>query len=257
MAKFVTARDQRNPSDPTIKDFVTLLEWVASVQPESINWLLEASIDAVREVQSVHGISELDGHRRTTLIVTLLKPTLSTLATHNVEPTPAIRKSFEFVLRSPLFEHPVRPKELPGWAHRPRGCGWRDVCPELDKFLASETETEWSISAGKKNTYYLYYQLNRIEYDVKISQHPRFTILVRKLQRDIDNDLVEYNEKMAKMRSCVSSLKGEYLQKLFGEDMYRELVLLDNEEGGTSRDGAKRTADDEVTEEGEAKRLKT
>ena len=59
------------------------------------------------------------------------------------------------------------------------------------------------------------------------------------------------------MRSCVSSFKGEYLQKLFGEDMYRELVLLDSEEGGTSRHGAKRTADDEVTEEGEAKRLKT
>ena len=44
---------------------------------------------------------------------------------------------------------------------------------------------------------------------------------------------------------------------IHGEDMYRELVLLDSEEGETSQGGAKRTADDEVTEEGEAKRLTT
>lgn len=139
-------------------------------------------------VQPVGGISEPHHSRRTcriSLITSLLQPILSTLATHHVEPTPAVRGFFEAAFPSPLFSRPVRPAELPGWAHQPRGCGMCAVCAELDEFLASETEIGRSIYPGHKKVYHLESLLDPLRFSVETSQPWRtYMTTIRKLKRE-------------------------------------------------------------------------
>ena len=236
--------------------FLALLAWVASILPEGIDWLLEASTDAARNMHLIHEASS----NRTSVTKALLEPILSTLATHNVEPTPVIRGFFQAVLLSPLFR-PVLPRELPGWAHRPRGCNRCNVCGELDEFIALETQIVWFTAPGQWNVDHLESQLSSQKLRVVVCPPPyrgsAYRITVMKLKRETDNDVLEFNEKVAVVRSDLSPLRGGYLQKLFSEDRYRELVLLDSEGDGTSQDEAKRPAYDRAAGEGESKRLKT
>lgn len=244
-------------SDLSISDFLALFRCVATFLPEGVDQLLGGSAGSVRDVRPIGGASEAQ-FRRTSLVRFLLQTVLSTLTAHSVEPTPAIRRFFESALRSPLLCRPVLPRELPGWAHRLRGCGMCAVCGELDEFLASETVTERFFYPGASNVHHLESRVDRKQFSVNTAQpYRRYMTTIKKLKREVDHDRLELGQKMTALRGDLAPLRGEYLQKLFGEEVYRDLVLLESQGDGTGRDGVKRGADDEGIVEAEAKRLRT
>lgn len=70
----------------------------------------------------------------------------------------------------------------------------------------------------------------------------------KETKEGIDHYLLELNQKMAALRSDLSPLRGEYLQKLLCKDMYQDLVLLEREQHGTRQEGIKRVANKKALE---------
>ena len=53
-------------------------------------------------------------------------------------------------------------------------------------------------------------------------------LVVTKSRTVLEQDLAAYESQMKTLEGLVRPLRGEYLEKLLGEDVYRELVLLES-----------------------------
>ncbi|KAI0544998.1 hypothetical protein F4679DRAFT_600038 [Xylaria curta] len=157
------------------------------------------------------------------------------LQDHKVSHLDSTQQVFTFLICRYLYVNaPSYPKELPGWSHKPRGCGCKD-CNKLDDFLRAEDVSEFEI---QESLFHISARLPSSifnwdrDYQTKI-------LKVSKLQgKEFEEDVRTYNSKVAEFEKRFEKLRNEYMKELLS-DVYRELVMLERVRGSK---GAKELA---------------
>ncbi|KAI0506565.1 hypothetical protein F5B22DRAFT_623502 [Xylaria bambusicola] len=156
-----------------------------------------------------------------------------------------------------LRDLPKYPKQLPGHAHQPRGCGHCKHCHELDEFLASKFEEERVFCKGPNIYKHLQQQLpsDLFQRTVTSAKGNQYSLRVVKLNREHQVAVNEYMNQLHRALQRAQPFRSEYMKELLGTSTYGELVMLDklplsgeiqleNEEG--SQTGRKRRAGESV-----------
>ncbi|TRX91662.1 hypothetical protein FHL15_007444 [Xylaria flabelliformis] len=139
------------------------------------------------------------------------------------------RQIFTLLTRRGLYaDVPSYPKKLPGWSHKPRGCGCKD-CDKLDDFLRAEDVSEFEC---KEPPYHI--RNDRLPSSIfKLEFDPLSdTLKISKLQgKEFEDDISKYNWKVADLEERLKILRNEYMKELMGDAVYRELVMLEGVKG--------------------------
>ncbi|RYO80570.1 hypothetical protein DL764_009885 [Monosporascus ibericus] len=153
---------------------------------------------------------------------------------------------------------PTPPRRLPGWAHRPRGCGCED-CRDLDRFLSAADERVGRFTVNKDKRQHIEYRLPRYYGDksreifsCSLDQRRKpYTLVITKTRqgREFEEDTRVYRESLERFERRVRPLRLEYVEQSMGEARYRELVMLENLQVSTGQrplaeQDEKRKADD-------------
>lgn len=171
----------------------------------------------------------------------------------------SLRGVFEDLLRnyalSPFPDYPVRPAS---WAHQPRACTPTcGPCMDLDQFLIDPQHQAARFSLLKKDRDHLEKRLPRglFRCVVDPSSKPH-TLLVHKNSQDGEfrEALAAYEARAKDLRLYTKDLREEQFQKILGDDLYRELVLLEGPPGSgvsgghpsQTAAGVKREAEEEL-----------
>ncbi|RYP23543.1 hypothetical protein DL765_001057 [Monosporascus sp. GIB2] len=178
----------------------------------------------------------------------LLRALASSLPRYGVPPLCSVGDLFATLLRTYVYaDAPTPPRRLPGWAHRPRGCGCED-CRDLDRFLGAADEKVGRFSVNKEKRQHIEYRLPRYHdksrevFSCSLDQKRKpYTLVVTKVRqgREFEEDAREYRERLERFEQRVRPLRLEYVEQSMGEARYRELVMLENlqdSEGGTQLD---------------------
>ncbi|KAK5625328.1 hypothetical protein RRF57_001044 [Xylaria bambusicola] len=128
-----------------------------------------------------------------------------------------------------LRDLPKYPKQLPGNAHQPRGCGRCKHCNELDEFLVSRSEQERVFLKGPMICRHLQERLpsklfQRTQVETKAKQ---FSLRVVKLNKEHQMAVNEYMDQLYRALQRAQPFRSEYLKELLGASTYGELVMLD------------------------------
>ncbi|RYP79365.1 hypothetical protein DL769_002989 [Monosporascus sp. CRB-8-3] len=190
----------------------------------------------------------------------LLRALASSLPRYGMRPLGRVGDLFATLLRTYVYaDAPTPPRRLPGWAHRPRGCGCED-CRDLDRFLGAADEKVGRFSVNKEKRQHIEYRLPRFHdksreiFSCSLDQKRKpYTLVVTKVRqgREFEEDAREYRERLERFEQRVRPLRLEYVEQSMGEARYRELVMLENlqdSEGGTRPDerDKKRNASEQV-----------
>lgn len=190
------------------------------------------------------------------------------LGAHRAPFMESLRGLFEYLLRCFVLPPvPVYPTQLPGWAHQPRGCrGLCKHCEELDLFLTDQQRQMGDFS-----------HLRRVEVrDHVVERLPsnlfkcvgssfrdlgrrdlgrNDSFLIYKISQDgeFHEALSAYEATATALRGCAKGLHGQELRRILGEDLYRELVLLEAPQVASisghvlqTASGVKREAEEEL-----------
>ncbi|RYP35809.1 hypothetical protein DL767_003664 [Monosporascus sp. MG133] len=166
----------------------------------------------------------------------LLRALASSLPRYGVRPLGCVGDLFATLLCTYVYaDAPTPPRRLPGWAHRPRGCGCED-CRDLDRFLGAADERVGRFSVNKEKRQHIEYRLPRYYGDKS---------------REIFSCSLDQKRKPYTLRfeQRVRPLRLEYVEQSMGEARYRELVMLENLQDPTGQrslaeQDKKRKADD-------------
>ncbi|OAA34201.1 hypothetical protein NOR_08602 [Metarhizium rileyi] len=173
--------------------------------------------------------------------------------------TSVLTAFFETTLTK-YFHHtvPSIPEErFKGWVTPARGCGELScsACKELDDFLLSEDRQAIRFPSNQ-----IWHIQDRLKEDVFIKSDTEYeepgvqVLVVKKVQTVFQRDRAFYEWQIKNLERLVEPLKGEYLEKLLGNDMYRKLVLLEGLQPNTDMI-RKRPAEERFGDDG--KRAKT
>ncbi|KAK9777645.1 hypothetical protein SCAR479_05693 [Seiridium cardinale] len=172
-----------------------------------------------------NSIGSLDGFLRS----------LYDLFQDNQQPIPPlVRNLCEALLRTYVMQAvPPYPKQLPGHAHRPRGCGNSYMhckdCEILDWFLRSETETTLSLPAGKRRRDHVQQllpnDLFRVYTDIE-SRAPGALVVTKIPGREFRESLDDYFRKIGELEHRVQPYRAKHVKELLGDHLYNELVML-------------------------------
>ncbi|KAI1735371.1 hypothetical protein F4680DRAFT_435689 [Xylaria scruposa] len=187
------------------------------------------------------------------IIIDFLGHLGSMLRDHEFPFISSTREIFKLLVRRYIYaEAPSYPLKLPGWAHKPRGCGCK-ICLELDEFLISEKllKKEFNVE-----------DIDHLESQlpcgiIRCMSKPRnqFTKVLYKLKdKEFEQDVESYNEQVSAFEEDVEQLRNNYIKGLFGEADYRKLIMLErvqNMEGQkqlatAAADGKKRKAGEDL-----------
>ncbi|KAI0182841.1 hypothetical protein EV127DRAFT_491236 [Xylaria flabelliformis] len=163
------------------------------------------------------------------------------------------REIFKLLVRRYMYAAPPSyPKKLPGWTHKSRGCGCK-ICLEVDKFLESEESSKGEFIV--EDIEHLKSRLPRgvikcVNRPNKRLNIPSLVYRLYKLKdKEFEQDVESYNKQVSAFEKDFKMLRNEYMEGLFGEADYRELVMLEklqNSEGqqqlAAAVDGKKRKA---------------
>lgn len=174
----------------------------------------------------------------------------------------SVRGVFEHLLRNyALAPFPVYPTRSDGWAHRPRGCGRNcALCEELDEFLVSPVRqtAEFAVAAHIRAHF-----AGRLMGDLftctTVPRPGRKAIMVvTKRSQDGEHRaaVAAYEERLRVLRRYTEDFRHEHFRKILGDELYRELILLESPPGpdvpgasnqlDTAPGGIKREAGDEL-----------
>lgn len=149
----------------------------------------------------------------------------------------SVRGVFECLLRNyALAPCPVYPTRSDGWAHQPRGCGRNcALCEELDDFLVSPVRqtAEFAVASNTRAHFSL-----RLMGDLftcaTISRPGRKSIMVvTKRSQDGEHRaaVAAYEERIRVLRRYTEDFRQEHFRKILGDELYRELILLESPPG--------------------------
>lgn len=241
-------------NERSLKKTITLFDQGMSMGLSQLTTrLLEASCTNI-----YGGYSKED---KNTLSIDPVREFLSTLAStlqkHAAPPLESVKNMFVALIRGALVVRvPKRPKQPRGWAHNPTECpisGPCHVCKQLNTFLRDpimQAQTFW-LRPEEKQHARLLLPVRSFELDSERSRSPH-GLIVYKRGTEYAYNLREYEASMAALEERVSKLRCEYVKSLLGDDLYRELILLEatpeseTAEQTSSAAGKKRKADEEL-----------
>ncbi|RYO96049.1 hypothetical protein DL766_008916 [Monosporascus sp. MC13-8B] len=155
----------------------------------------------------------------------LLGALASSLPRYGVPPFGCVGDLFATLLRTYVYaDAPTPPRRLPGWAHRPRGCGCED-CRDLDRFLGAADENVGRFSVNKEKRQHIeyrlprYYDKSREIFSCSLDQERKpCTLVVTKVRqgREFEEDAREYRERLERFEQCVRPLRLEYVEQSMG-----------------------------------------
>ncbi|KAI1753999.1 hypothetical protein F4782DRAFT_545336 [Xylaria castorea] len=151
------------------------------------------------------------------------------LQDHNFPYISSIKETFKLLIRRYIYaEAPSYPEKLPGWAHKLRGCGC-EICLELDEFLQSEGLIKGEFIV--EDVSHLKSRLPRgIFRFVHKPTEQRATLRVYWVYKikgkEFEQDVDSYNEQVLEFEKYFEALRNDYIEGLFGEADYRELIML-------------------------------
>ncbi|KAI1848005.1 hypothetical protein JX266_006118 [Neoarthrinium moseri] len=173
--------------------------------------------------------------------------------------SPAVKTFWAAVFRTYVIGAvPAYPKQLPGLQHRARGCSdaSRRDCRDLDEFLLSTTERTFELKANEKRRRHVADRLPgglygnivfKIETNTR-SKSPYTLISTNMPSKEFQHDLASYRRQLAVIRDKVEPYRQDYINKLLGDDMYDELIMLNKirDVPASTTSGVKRKALDEL-----------
>lgn len=181
------------------------------------------------------------------------------LAAHTAPFTESLRYLFEYLLRHyALPPFPIFPARPVGWAHRPRGCGRScEACGELDMFL-TDPERKVGDFSHLRRAHIRDHVIRRLPSDTfkcAVNLRGNVSFLIYKISADGEfrEALSAYEHAARALRDCTKDFHGEHFWRILGEDLYRELVLLEGPGGsrapghpGQTAAGVKREAEEQL-----------
>ncbi|KAI0861751.1 hypothetical protein F4860DRAFT_524095 [Xylaria cubensis] len=206
----------------------------AGLQKEVI-MLLDASWTNIAPQHASPDVSPLMGCKGN--IKEFLHDLGALLQEHSFPYISSMKEIFKLLIRRYVYaEAPSYPRKLPGWAHKLRGCGC-EICLELDKFLQSEALIKMEFTV--EDTSHLKSRLPRevfrfvhrpTEQRADLRVYWVYKIKGKEFQQDVES----YNEQVLEFEKYFEALRNDYMKGLFGEDDYRQLIMLEkvqNSEG--------------------------
>ncbi|KAI0550684.1 hypothetical protein F4679DRAFT_594591 [Xylaria curta] len=217
----------------------------------AVTRLLDASWINIAPCHAYSNASPLMGHKVN--IIDFLGLLGSTLRDHNFPFISSAREIFKLFVRRYIYAGaPSYPTKLPGWAHKPRGCGC-EICLKLDEFLKSEELSKEEFIV--EDIDHLKSRLPRgIIRCVSRPSNKFSTLQVYRLyklkDKEFEQGVESYNNQVSLFERDIKMLRNDYMKGLFGEADYRELIMLErvqNSEGQkqlatAAADGKKRKA---------------
>ncbi|RYP65001.1 hypothetical protein DL771_008498 [Monosporascus sp. 5C6A] len=157
---------------------------------------------------------------------------------HQLPEIPSLRKLFEILFRRYILVGlPIFPPPPPGWAHKPRWCRaqyGRDPCPpcaELNQFLAASDQVQARFTNSQTYRDHIKKQLTsqffRWWTEPSSVRGVHSTLVVTKLGTEYAEDVQQFLRSVATIEEGVRVFARDYVRRLLGEELYRELILLE------------------------------
>ncbi|KAI0478131.1 hypothetical protein F4859DRAFT_513714 [Xylaria cf. heliscus] len=151
------------------------------------------------------------------------------------------RETFKLLVRRYIYATaPSYPENPPGWTRKKRGCGCK-TCLELDEFLQSEKlfKKEFMVENVSHLKSRLPPGVFRCVHRPTAQAEPFLVYSLYKIKgKEFEHELEVYNEKLLEFEKSFEPLRNDYMEGLFGEADYRELIMLEkvkNSEGNKQR----------------------
>ncbi|KAJ8132846.1 hypothetical protein O1611_g775 [Lasiodiplodia mahajangana] len=248
----------------SMKYFIKLLELSLA---HGLNSIVDKLLDAAWANISTCDTAEDSKPFKKEVVESFLNDLGQLLKKHEFSHLDSMRELFTFLIRQHLYVNvPSYPKKLPGWSFKPRGCGCKKWCEELDDFLKAEDapEHEFQIEPDSGHRYHIE---SRIDEHTNWSGNPsslfqcNYDQETRKLKvskregKEFEIALEKYNRSVTNLEKPLVGLRYEYMKGLLGDAVYKELVMLEGVENSkgaqelaaaVSASGTKRAGDESV-----------
>lgn len=153
---------------------------------------------------------------------------------HNFPPLPSLEGLFEVIFRKYIIVGaPTYPPKPVGWAHKPRRCTpYRDCphCTELNRLLCANDQAQARFQQPANFRTHIERQLPKEFFRCESGPSPNggcYTLIITKLGTEYQDDLNQFLQKVARLDESVRVFARDYVQKLLGDELYRELILLE------------------------------
>ncbi|RYP23854.1 hypothetical protein DL765_000931 [Monosporascus sp. GIB2] len=157
---------------------------------------------------------------------------------HQLPEIPSLRELFEILFRRYILVGlPIFPPPPPGWAHKPRWCRApyrRDLCPhcaELNQFLAASDQAQARFTKAQTYRDHIEKQLTRRFFrwwtEPSSVRGVNSTLVVTKLGTEYAEDVQQFLRSVATIEEDVRVFARDYVRRLLGDELYRELILLE------------------------------
>ncbi|RYO92416.1 hypothetical protein DL766_000386 [Monosporascus sp. MC13-8B] len=157
---------------------------------------------------------------------------------HQLPEIPSLRELFEILFRRYILVGlPILPPPPPGWTHKPRWCRApyrRDLCPhcaELNQFLASSDQAQARFTKAQTYRDHIEKQLTsqffRWWTEPSSVRGVNSTLVVTKLGTEYAEDVQQFLRSVATIEEGVRVFARGYVRRLLGDELYRELILLE------------------------------
>ncbi|RYP77588.1 hypothetical protein DL769_003361 [Monosporascus sp. CRB-8-3] len=157
---------------------------------------------------------------------------------HQLPEIPSLRELFEILFRRyVLVGLPIFPPPPPGWTHKPRSCRdpyRRDPCPhcaELNQFLVASDQVQARFTKAQTCRDHIEKQLNsqffRWWTESSSVRGYNSTLVVTKLGTEYAEDVQQFLRSVARIEDGVRVFARDYVRRLLGDELYRELILLE------------------------------
>ncbi|RYP92338.1 hypothetical protein DL770_001540 [Monosporascus sp. CRB-9-2] len=157
---------------------------------------------------------------------------------HQLPEIPSLRELFEILFRRYILVGlPIFPPPPPGWTHKPRSCRapyQRNPCPhcaELNQFLAASDQAQARFTKAQTYRDHIEKQLTRQFFrwwtEPSSVRGVNSTLVITKLGTEYAEDVQQFLRSVARIEEGVRVFARDYVRRLLGDELYRELILLE------------------------------
>ncbi|KAF0316046.1 2og-fe oxygenase superfamily protein [Colletotrichum asianum] len=189
--------------------------------------------------------------------IKLLGPLTTALQKHEIPAPSELKNLIQTVVGEGLHQQvPPRPPKPLGWKYKPKAkcnrftgaiCG---ACDQLNIFLASKKDKVWRCDTSDSLRNHVEAMLRGSSmmghFNLTIERvGSTCTLIVEKTGKEYADELDHWKESFVTLEDQVKPLRGDMVAGVLGDEVYRELILLEklrDGEAGTSIAGKKRAA---------------
>ena len=234
------------------KEFVTLLNQGLEVGATNTAMrLLEKTYNGLADSLPSWDITKIP---EMGLVDSFLRPLARTLERQKVFAS-YVSDIFELLLRRALqAKLPERPMRRPGPRYEPRRCGAARCaeCDALNRFLAADDKRVWKFTGDWPARAHLESLLSdrrlfRLRAALKsdLSGH---TLTVTKVKKGFSRQVELYDAAVRHMKRLLRKMQGGFMSDVLGDELYRELVLLEFSVAEKGPEGEERDVAEPVEE---------